>query len=294
MQKDRQSTTICTCDRNSKLRLCITVAISVFICWYSYRSVWTYLIPIFFSDLPTVPVNDQCRNGCPEQSITSNMQFENFIWLVADGMSWTKSQSIRDMLYPHAKIFKQKNNGSVYSDAVAKAGITGRSNCYFTIITPTGDDIFASFNRGRPENKIHHFGSRTVFFSTPFRDQVDQLKLFKTLDLQDDRSLHCNVSHCKFFNTEERKETFRQNLSRWHDNNESVFYWCDVDDDKMHSQRAKHNWTFPIIKELADQLAQDLVPVIHFIDNHPDTLLIVSADHGHDEPSLFLPLPHPP
>ena len=39
---------------------------------------------------------------------------------------------------------------------------------------------------------------------------------------------------------------------------------------------------------MADRLGTDMEVIKEWIDSHPDYLLILSADHGHDERCLFL------
>lgn len=263
------------------------VAALISSCLYFVYTLKRYLDSLSLYDLPTVPVNTLQTSNSIDRSLIPSLQFENFIWLVADAMSWLVSDKIRDGLREHSKIFKVQNNASIYTAVVAKTLITGRYNGAFTHVPPTGDHLFAAFNRGRSALSIRQYGDKVPFTFTPISSLPARHKTFISVDTIDDFLIACVRSHCKLFNDSTTKNDFFRQLDHWATQNQSLFYWSGISDHIMHYDGSHFNYTYPTLKRIADSFADDLMDLKAWIDEHPTYLLIVSADHGYDEPSLL-------
>ncbi|KAA6396734.1 MAG: hypothetical protein EZS28_007737, partial [Streblomastix strix] len=198
------------------------------------------------------------------------MQFSKFIWMISDGVAYKFVNKLENHLSDHAKIFVTHTERMKYSTEVYKTWFTGTINDRLSYKKVGCEIIFGNFLRSGV--KTSYIGAKYIQNVYMKQSQWDQ---FVNVDVFDQHG-H-NTQPWPFFyedgnKGQKRLEKYMNNVA---DKNVSFFAYSTVSDDLLHSDMELYkgkNFTRCAIHGEYE-----------WVNQHPDVLLIMASDHGHDE-----------
>lgn len=217
-------------------------------------------------------------------SVSEEFQFDGFIWMVADGVSWEFTEDLRNNFKNHSKIFKQQNNMCFYSSEIAKTYMTGRLNEKFSAFKAKGDNLIRTLLRKGKRKSLVVEGCAAAFFQAV---PTKELEEFTAKQLTFSEAYYKNaICYPFYFKDNDTLKKYLDRLEEYYNNNYSVFSWSETSDEVQHKETSRKS-TFPESRRMAKKYAEDILVMKEWIDKHPNYLLVLSADHGHAEACLL-------
>ena len=213
-------------------RILLSIYIVAFIL---FTPVTFSVVKTFFeANPPIVKYNDY--DGCSKQqypfcNLTDTYQFEKFIMIGLDGLSWEFINETRDLLHDHAHEYPLVTTWNFYTNELLKTYFGGAENLKLTPFTISGDSLMSAYNRQYPK-KMHLYGSVNTF-SHAFKTSGP---IYWNVTQQDDLQPLENHRPYSYWFAEENRTKFLNQLDLWNKNNISVITWHDETDVLHHNQ----------------------------------------------------------
>lgn len=179
-------------------------------------------------------------NQLPFCNLSDDHQFEKFIHLGVDGVSWLFIDDMRNLLHEHSHEYITYTDEIRYTSEILKTWFSGRDNNKLNIKRLSGDHLFSSFKR-KYGAKIHLYGSLSDFNNV--LDSFDGLfwKTTNKVDIQPWKT-HRAFS---FWIAEPNRSVFLKQLNEWNDNNISLVSFTADTDHVQHLEGGNTNvYTF--------------------------------------------------
>ena len=221
---------------------------------YSFSSVNTFLgcsnvltliiaaIIVFFIAMAyiqfntdTAPPNDleSCStNALPFCNLSDDLQFNNFIFLGFDAVSWLFIDKLRELLHEHSHEYIQYTTRVRYTSEILKSWLTGRDNEKANPRPLPGDNLFTSFQRTHGQKRIHIIGTSSSLHTEIATPDREFWNVSRIPDWYPDRKFY----PYSFWLMPKNRDALIHQLEEWKKHNVSVWGWEDETDRIQHSE----------------------------------------------------------
>lgn len=252
--------------------------LSLFLLIYSFLNVAKAFLT---QNTKTILPNDKysCRNNnysfC---NISDDIQFNKFILLALDGVSFHYIQPILDYFGKNVQLYTTINNNIRYTQSIFRTWLTGRDSVSLQPFPIEEDNVMLSINRTYGISQ--YLIANSNFFELGTVKPYDSLfagidNFYNTLEADVLRPYY------KWFKDSKRLNNTFDIIEK---NNYSILSYEEGTDYVQHWEGYLYLCTDHSLAEMIPlSFIKDVQPIKEFIDKHNDYVLIISSDHGHDE-----------
>lgn len=173
----------------------------------------------------------------PYCNVSDDIQFQKFIHLGVDGVSWEFIDLLRQNLANHSHEFIAYTDQIRYTSELLKTWFSGRDNDKMNVRHIDGESFF-SVHRRKYGRTIHLYGSLGDFnnvLAYPFQD-----KFWKVTDHVDEQPLEKHRPY-SFWLAPENQSVFIDQLNTWNENGISLVSFTADTDHVQHSEASLPN-----------------------------------------------------
>ncbi|KAA6378748.1 MAG: hypothetical protein EZS28_025725 [Streblomastix strix] len=247
-------------------------------------SVLTYTtIPTFFRLSPkNISPAPLCADNQLEFcQINGRQQFSKFIWFIADGTSYQFVDRLEKHFSNHSKVYITHTERNRYSLELYKSWFAGVINDRMNYKKLDAETMFRSLYR----NGIKSSFIGPMYIMNSLMKDSEWSVLHKVEDVKHDKKENDVLPWPFFFEDgEEGLNKLQEYLDDVSEQNASFIAYSTVSDNLFHKEYTQYKGKyFPESAKHGDLILQTIGFMKEWIDNHPDTLLIIASDHGYDE-----------
>ena len=205
-------------------------------------------------------------------------QVSRFIWVVTDGFGLRYARDSLRQFDNRGMLRRIHVPGYKFSHAIYTSFKTGIPAMNYQGQTVTGDSMTRAFRRrGLP---LHYHGPWWSLIGIEGGRSVrDMSHLYEGVTLVDEHEYRTIGPYPELRNEEGAYQPFLDIMEEMENVNGSIIFHTGVIDKRNHFYRTDIEVAFSVMDDFHAQLKQ-------YADDHPDVLLMMSADHGFDETGL--------
>lgn len=172
----------------------------------------------------------------PFCNLSDDHQFEKFIHLGMDGISWLFIDDLRQLFHEHSHEYITYTDEIRYTSELLKTWFSGRDNNKMNVKKLAGDHLFSNYKR-KYGKKIHLYGSLSAFNNV--LDSFDGL-FWKTTNVLDIQPTNAHRAF-SFWLAAPNRTVFLNQLNEWNENNVSLVSFAADTDHVQHEQGGETN-----------------------------------------------------